>query len=46
MPYFLNAMGYFTKLPEAYAIPNQDALTVAEVLVTNFLCFRVLQEPT
>jgi transposase InsO family protein len=30
-------MDYFTKLPEAYAIPNQEASTVAEALVTNFL---------
>jgi hypothetical protein len=30
---------------EAYAIPNQEALTVAEALVTNFFCrFGVLQE--
>jgi hypothetical protein len=31
-------MGYLTKWPEAYAIPNQEASTVAEVLVTNFFC--------
>jgi hypothetical protein len=35
--YLLIAMDYFTKWPEAYAIPNQGALTVAEVLV-NFFC--------
>jgi hypothetical protein len=36
-------MDYFMKWPEAYTIPNQDALTVVEALVTNFLChFRVL----
>jgi hypothetical protein len=28
--YLLNAMDYFTKWPEAYAIPNQEASTVAE----------------
>jgi hypothetical protein len=33
----LIVMDYFTKLPEAYAIPNQEASTVAEALVTNFL---------
>jgi hypothetical protein len=31
-------MDYFTKWPEAYAIPNQEAATVAEGLVTNFFC--------
>jgi hypothetical protein len=38
-------MNYFTKWPEANAIPNQEALTEAEVLVTNFFCrLRVPQE--
>jgi hypothetical protein len=36
--YLLIAMDYFTKWPEAYAIPNQEAATVAEALVTNFFC--------
>jgi transposase InsO family protein len=27
---------YFTKWPEVYAIPNQEASTVADVLVSNF----------
>jgi hypothetical protein len=31
-------MGYFTKWPEVYVIPNQEASTVAEALVTNFFC--------
>jgi transposase InsO family protein len=31
-------MDYFTKWPEVYAIPNQEATTVAEALVTNFFC--------
>jgi hypothetical protein len=31
-------MDYFTKWPEAYAIPNQEAATVVEALVTNFFC--------
>jgi hypothetical protein len=31
-------MDYFTKWPEAYAIPNQEDSTVAEVLVNNFFC--------
>jgi hypothetical protein len=34
-----------TKWPEAYTIPNQEAWTVAEALVTNFFCcFGVLWE--
>jgi transposase InsO family protein len=31
-------MDCFTKWPEVYAIPNQEASTVAETLVTNFFC--------
>jgi hypothetical protein len=38
-------MDYFTKWPEAYAIPKQEASTVAEAPVTNFLCrFGIPQE--
>jgi hypothetical protein len=29
-------MDYFTKWLEAHAIPNQEASTVADVLVSNF----------
>ena len=36
--YLLVAMDYFTKWPEVYAIPNQDASTVPDVLVNNFFC--------
>ena len=36
--YLLVAMDYFTKWPEVYAIPNQEASTVADVLVNNFFC--------
>jgi len=36
--YLLIAMDYFTKWPEVYAIPNQEASTVANALVTNFFC--------
>jgi hypothetical protein len=32
-------MDYFTKWPEAYAIPNPEASTVVETLVTNFFCY-------
>jgi hypothetical protein len=31
-------MDYFTKWPEVYTIPNQEASTVAEALVANFFC--------
>lgn len=34
--YILVAMDYFTKWTEAYAIPNQEAVTIAKVLVTEF----------
>jgi hypothetical protein len=38
-------MDYFIKWPDAYAILNQEALTVAEELVTNFFCcFGVARE--
>ena len=30
-------MDYFMKWPEVYTIPNQEASTVADALVTNFL---------
>ena len=35
--YILIAMDYFTKWPEAYALPNQEAETVAKVLVDQFV---------
>jgi transposase InsO family protein len=31
-------MDYFTKWPEAYFIPDQEASTVTDILVTNFFC--------
>ena len=34
--YILIAMDYFSKWPEAYALPNQEAVTVANVLVSQF----------
>jgi len=36
--YILVAMDYFTKWVEAYAIPNQEAATIADVLVKEFFC--------
>jgi transposase InsO family protein len=36
--YLLISMDYFTKWLEVDAIPNQEASTVAEALVTNFFC--------
>jgi hypothetical protein len=36
--YLLVAMDYFTNWPEVYAIPNQEASTVADALVTYFFC--------
>jgi hypothetical protein len=43
--YLLTAMDYFTKWPEVYAIPDQEASTVADALVTNFFCcFRIPRE--
>ena len=35
--YILIAMDYFTKWPEAYPLPNQEAVTVAKVLVEEFI---------
>jgi transposase InsO family protein len=37
-------MDYFTKWPEAYALPNQVASTKAEALVTNFCRFGIPRE--
>jgi hypothetical protein len=42
--YLLVGMDYFTKWPEVYAIPNQEASTVADALVTNFCRFGVPRE--
>ena len=36
--YILIAMDYFSKWPEAYALPNQEAVTVADVLVSLVSC--------
>jgi hypothetical protein len=36
--YLLIAMDYFTKWQEVYAVPNQEATTIADALVTNFFC--------
>ena len=36
--YLLVVMDYYTKWPEAYPLPNQEATTVARVLVNEFVC--------
>ena len=36
--YLLISADYFTKWVEAYPLPNQEAKTVAEALVNNFVC--------
>ncbi|XP_018563442.1 protein NYNRIN-like [Anoplophora glabripennis] len=36
--YILVVMDYFSKWPEIYPIPNQEAVTVAEVLFENWIC--------
>lgn len=36
--YVLVVTDYFTKWMESYAIPNQEAATVAEKLVSQFVC--------
>lgn len=36
--YMLVAMDYFTKWPEVFAIPDQEAVTVARVLVEGMFC--------
>ena len=35
--YVLSAIDYFTKWPEAYAIPNQEAETIADALVEGMI---------
>ena len=42
--YILVASDYFTRWVEAYAIPNQEALTVARKLVDNMFCHFGLPE--
>ncbi|UYV65106.1 K02A2.6-like [Cordylochernes scorpioides] len=44
--YILVAMDYFTKWPEAYAIPNQEATTVAKVLVVFVLDLKKKKDNT
>lgn len=36
--YILVAIYYFSKWPEVYALPNQEAETVAKVLFENWVC--------
>ncbi|MGH0120013.1 UNVERIFIED_CONTAM: hypothetical protein FKN15_063827 [Acipenser sinensis] len=43
--FVLMALDYFTKWPEAYALPDQEAETVAEALLEGFFSrFGILQE--
>ena len=36
--YVLVVMDYFSKWPEVYAIPNQEANTITNVFVNNWVC--------
>ena len=36
--YIIVVIDYFSKWPEAFAVPNQEAVTVARVLVDGFFC--------
>ena len=36
--YLLMVPDYFTKWPEAYTLPNQEATTVAKVFVNEIIC--------
>ena len=36
--YIVMIADYFTKWPEAFAVPNQEATTVANLLVREFVC--------
>jgi hypothetical protein len=43
--YLLTAMDHTKTWPQVLAVPNPEASTVADTLVTNFFChFRVLKE--
>lgn len=47
--YILVLVDCFTKWTEAYALPNQEAQTVAEVIVNEFICrwgtpFKILSD--
>ena len=51
--YVLLVADYFTKWTESYSIPNQEAATVAEKLVSEFVCrmeflvsYTVIKGPT
>jgi len=37
-------MDYLTKWPEAYAIPDQKAETIAKLFVKNFVCWHGIPE--
>jgi len=42
--YLLIAMDYFTKWPKIYAVPIQEASTMANALVANFCRFGIPME--
>jgi len=42
--YILVVMDYFTKWPEAYTFPNQEAGVVAQVFVEGFVCRHGIPE--
>jgi len=42
--YILVIMDYFTKWPEAYALPNQEAGVVAQAFVEGFVCRHGIPE--
>ena len=42
--YILVIMDYFTKWPEAYALPNQEARVVAKAFIEGFVCRHGIPE--
>jgi hypothetical protein len=36
--YIMVVMDYFSKWPEAYGLPNQEAVTVSNALMENWIC--------
>jgi len=42
--YILVVMDYFTKWPDTYALPNQEAGVVAQAFVEGFVCWHRIPE--